>query len=271
MGPAGRLEWTARPQSFPTIVRVVAVDADYLDTMRLAVTAGRGLMPDRRFRAARRRRQRLDGAAAGRAGHRAGTPDPAALGPRPWCAGPSCDRGGHRGRPGHRCARAAAGSRSTCRWRAPPQTWPTLTLRTAAGCIEPVEADARRRADREREPAALPLVVLTLREAIARQMSPQRLGSAVLGGLGAIALLLTALSVFVLGEAMAAFRARELGVRAALGATGAGLIGLLLGETIRPVMVGIAAGIGISIAGARLVRAFVFQVEPARPGVPRCR
>ena len=75
-------------------------------------------------------------------------------------------------------------------------------MRTAAG-IEPVARGARRRL-REREPAAVPPVVRTLREAIARQMSPQRLGSAVLGGLGAIALLLTALSVFVLGEAMAA-------------------------------------------------------------------
>ena len=45
MGPAGRLEVDGTPQSFPTIVRVVAVDADYLDTMRLAVTAGRGLTP----------------------------------------------------------------------------------------------------------------------------------------------------------------------------------------------------------------------------------
>ena len=54
-----------------------------------------------------------------------------------------------------------------------------------------------------------------------------------LGGLGGIALLLTALSVFVLGEAMATFRTRELGIRSALGATGAGLIRLLLGETIR--------------------------------------
>ena len=111
----------------------------------------------------------------------------------------------------------------------------------------------------------MPPVVQTLRQAIARQMSPQRLGSAVLGGLGAIALVLTALSVFVLGDAMATFRERELGIRSTLGATSAGLIRLLLGETIRPVVIGIAAGVGLSIAGARLVRAFVFQVEPLEP------
>ena len=147
--------------------------------------------------------------------------------------------------------------------RYPPQPRRTLTVRAAAG----VDAVARGMAEviREIEPAAVPPVVGTLRESIGRQMSPQRLGSAVLGGLGAIALLLTALSVFVLGDAMATFRTRELGIRSALGATGADLIRLLLVETIRPVMIGIAAGIGASIAGARFVRAFAFQVEPVDP------
>ena len=64
---------------------------------------------------------------------------------------------------------------------------------------------------------------------------------------------------------MATFRTRELGIRSALGATGAGLIGLLLGEAIRPVLVGAAAGVGVTIAGARLVRTLVFQVEPLEP------
>jgi len=40
---------------------------------------------------------------------------------------------------------------------------------------------------------------------------------------------------------------------------------LLLGETIRPVAIGIAAGLGASVAGARLVRTFAFQVQPLDP------
>ena len=43
MGPAGRLAVDGTPRSFPAIVRVEAVDIHYLETMRLAVTAGRGL------------------------------------------------------------------------------------------------------------------------------------------------------------------------------------------------------------------------------------
>ena len=45
MGPAGRLEADGTHRLFPTIVRVVAVDAHYLYTMRLPVTAGRGFVP----------------------------------------------------------------------------------------------------------------------------------------------------------------------------------------------------------------------------------
>ena len=144
-----------------------------------------------------------------------------------------------------------------------PQTYRTLTVRAATD-VDSV-ARAMTEAIREIEPAAVPPVVGTLREAIVRQMSPQRLGAAVLGGLGAIALLLAALSVFVLAEAMATFRTRELGIRSALGATGAGLMRMLVGETIRPVMAGIAAGVGVNVAGARFIRAFVFQVEPLDP------
>ena len=144
----------------------------------------------------------------------------------------------------------------------PPPTVP-VTIRPAAS-LDPV-AQAVTAALRDIDPTVLPPVVTTLREGIVRQMSPQQLGSAVLGALGVMASILTALSVYVLADAMATFRRRELGIRAALGATGRSLMRLLVIETLRPVALGIALGIGVSIASARLVRAFVFQVEPVDP------
>ena len=93
-------------------------------------------------------------------------------------------------------------------------------------------------------------------------MGPQRLGSAVLGVLGIVALFLAALSTYVLADALATFRTRELGIRAALGATGSGLARLLLAETLRPVCFGVALGLVLAASGAHLLRAFVFQVQP---------
>ncbi len=60
---------------------------------------------------------------------------------------------------------------------------------------------------------------LTLDDRLLRQMAPQQFGLFVLGSLGAIALLLTVLGTYVLAETMAVMRTRELGIRAALGAT----------------------------------------------------
>lgn len=82
-----------------------------------------------------------------------------------------------------------------------------------------------------------------------------------MGALGAIALLLGVLGVWVLAETMATRRRREMGIRAALGASGRHLRGLLLSDTLRLV------GLGLSWLGAGTIRAFLFQVEPLDPTV----
>jgi predicted permease len=262
MSPSGRLAVDGAPRSFPSIVRVEAVDRAYLDTLRLPVTAGRGLAstddagPLVALVSASMARQLGDHGALGRRialpwSRRAGPAVPVAtvVGIVPDVVTSMRD------------LQPLTVYVPLARYE--PTTYRTITVR-ADGDVAPV---ARAIADvvRALEPSAVPPVVGTLRESIARQMSPQRLGAAVLGGLGTIALLLTALSVFVLGDAMATFRSRELGIRSALGATRTALIRLLLGETIRPVLVGIVAGIGVSVAGARFVQAFLFQVEPLDP------
>jgi putative ABC transport system permease protein len=84
----------------------------------------------------------------------------------------------------------------------------------------------------------------------------------VLGGLGAIATLLTLLGAYVLAESMASTRTREMGIRAALGARRAQLGSLIVRETAVLVGSGIAAGLGLAWLGANSIRAFLFRVEP---------
>jgi ABC-type antimicrobial peptide transport system permease subunit len=107
-----------------------------------------------------------------------------------------------------------------------------------------------------------PAPFMTMQEQIVRQMGPQGFGALVLGVLGAIAVFLTLLGAYVLAESMAAVRRREVGIRAALGATRASLSRLLIGETLRLVGIGIAAGLAIAWLGAGTIRAFLYQVEP---------
>ncbi|HEY3517530.1 MAG TPA: FtsX-like permease family protein, partial [Gammaproteobacteria bacterium] len=107
--------------------------------------------------------------------------------------------------------------------------------------------------------------IMTLDERIGRQMNPERFGIYVLGALGGIALLLTVLGTYVVAESMVVRRRRELGIRAALGARSAQLLRLVLHDTARLVGVGVVAGLALVVAGARLIRSLLYQVEPLDP------
>ncbi len=115
------------------------------------------------------------------------------------------------------------------------------------------------------DPAPITAPLMTLDERILSNMVPQRFGAAVLGGLGAIALLLTILGTYVLTESMASARTREMGVRAALGATRSELRAIVLGETARLVGSGLAAGLVLVWFASGTIRALLFRVQPFDP------
>jgi predicted permease len=142
----------------------------------------------------------------------------------------------------------------------PPSLSSTLVVR-ASGDASVASADMLS-AIREMDPTLAPAPFLTMEERIGRQMGPQRFGALVLGVLAVIAVLLTILGAYVLAESMAAMRQREIGIRAALGATRASLSSLLLTETLRLVGIGIVAGLGLTWLGAGTIRAFLYQVQP---------
>lgn len=107
--------------------------------------------------------------------------------------------------------------------------------------------------------------MLTIDEQIGTQMSAQRFGIVVLGVLGVIAVLLTVLGTYVLAESMAVMRLREMGIRAALGASRRQLATIVLAETGRLIGFGLAAGLLLAWMGAGLIRAFLFRVQPFDP------
>lgn len=113
--------------------------------------------------------------------------------------------------------------------------------------------------------AVTPQPMLTIDERLGRQMSPQRFGVRVLGALGTIAVLLTVFGTYVLAASMAMQRQREMGIRAALGASGRRLALLVLGETARLVGLGLAAGLVLAWTGSSMIRAFLFRVQPLDP------
>jgi putative ABC transport system permease protein len=85
------------------------------------------------------------------------------------------------------------------------------------------------------------------------------------GAFAAVALLLGAVGIFGVVSFATARRTRELGVRMALGARGSDVQRLVVTETLRTVGVGIVAGIGGAIAGARMLEALVYGVSARDP------
>ena len=141
-----------------------------------------------------------------------------------------------------------------------PQSSISFTLRAEAESNAAMETATN--LIRELDPAIVPGAMTTLREQIGRQMGPQQLGASVLGALGAMAVLLTILGSYVLAESMAIARRREIGVRAALGATRSQLGALILRDTAKLVITGLIAGVLLAWMLSGLIRSFLFGVAP---------
>jgi putative ABC transport system permease protein len=147
------------------------------------------------------------------------------------------------------------------------QSDPTLTRTLAVRAAGEVDATRREimSAIKAADPAVAPGSLPTLEEQIGRQMAAQRFGALVLGTLGGIAVLLTILGTYVIAESMAVMRMREMGIRAALGASPRQLGALVMAETGRLVGFGLVVGLGLAWLGANTIRAFLFRVQPFDP------
>jgi predicted lysophospholipase L1 biosynthesis ABC-type transport system permease subunit len=76
--------------------------------------------------------------------------------------------------------------------------------------------------------------------------------SAVLGGAGSVILTLAALGIYGVVGLMVATRTREIAVRAALGASRRGVLGMILFDVVKLVMPGVVLGLLITTAIVRL-------------------
>jgi hypothetical protein len=112
------------------------------------------------------------------------------------------------------------------------------------------------------DPAVTAPSLYTIDDQLVRQLGPQQFGAAVMGALGVIAAILTLLGTYVLAESMTVIRRREMGIRAALGATRRQLGSSVLRESAVLVSAGLIVGLGLAWLGAETIRAFLFQVQP---------
>ena len=105
----------------------------------------------------------------------------------------------------------------------------------------------------------------SLPEALHASVAPARFRTLLLGLFGAIALALAAVGIFGVMSYSVARRTHEVGIRMALGATPGTVMRLILAESGRLVLLGLAVGISAALVLTRFLSTLLFAVHPADP------
>jgi putative ABC transport system permease protein len=95
---------------------------------------------------------------------------------------------------------------------------------------------------------------------VARSLGPRRFTALLLGWLALLALALAAVGVYGVLSYLVQQRAREIGVRMALGATGLNILGMVVGQGMPAVLAGTAVGLGAAFALTRFLGSLLYGV-----------
>jgi predicted permease len=128
-----------------------------------------------------------------------------------------------------------------------------------------VVESAIRGAMREIDPDSPIYHLTTMRDAISDSVARPRFYAGLLGAFAGVALLLAALGIYGVISYSVAQRTRELGIRIALGATGAQISRLVLGGGLRLTVVGVVVGVIAAMGLTRLLASLLFGVQPLDP------
>ena len=139
----------------------------------------------------------------------------------------------------------------------------TLAVRTAGdpSDLSPTVTKEARTAG----PDILIANVATLASQVDQSLLEERLVSTLASFFGMLALLLASIGLYGTISYSVAHRANEIGIRMALGASGTGVVRLVLRDAILLIAAGMAIGVPAAITGARYVRSQLFGLRPEDP------
>jgi putative ABC transport system permease protein len=115
------------------------------------------------------------------------------------------------------------------------------------------------------DPAVPASFVRSMDQWMAGTLAPRRFNLQLVVAFAAAALLLAMVGVYAVAAAAVAARRREIGIRAALGASRSNVIGLVMRTGLVPVLAGLATGIIVAVLGGDALAGMLFGVRPGDP------
>jgi putative ABC transport system permease protein len=145
--------------------------------------------------------------------------------------------------------------------------WPrfmmTLVLRTSVDPLSLVSAVRQQVNDLDKD---LPLYgVQTMDDILSEEVATQRFNAGALAGFAALAALLAAVGIYGVMAYAVGQRTREIGVRMAMGAQPENVLAMVLKQGLGLALIGVALGVGASLALTRLMNSMLFGVKASDP------
>jgi putative ABC transport system permease protein len=128
-------------------------------------------------------------------------------------------------------------------------------------------AAAVRRVVREMDPDQPIANVSTLKEAVNQSLSGRRLMLLLLGSFAGVAVLLACVGIYGVMAFNVTQRSREFSIRLALGAQPRAILGLVLRNGLKLALLGVAIGVGASLAAGRVLSNQLYNVSAMDPAV----
>jgi putative ABC transport system permease protein len=107
--------------------------------------------------------------------------------------------------------------------------------------------------------------IRTMVQVLDAGLTSQRFSALLLGIFAGVALLLAAVGIYSVLSYIVRGRSREIGIRTALGAQTADVLRLVIVEGMSPALVGIAAGMIVALASAKVLNTLVYGVSASDP------
>jgi putative ABC transport system permease protein len=104
--------------------------------------------------------------------------------------------------------------------------------------------------------------VRPLAEVVGDALSRPRFTLLLVSGFAALALVIASVGVFGIVGYLVTRRTQEIGIRVALGASPGNVLGLVLREGLRPVLLGLVAGCLVAMGVARAMRSLLYDLAP---------